>query len=221
MLLGCGLSAALGQDSDSSVSGAAVADIRSSGDLSGRTNVVADIAGVEVPYPWFLHEFRSSFFRYGEGPEVRREVFRQFMRRMVLYVEARASEVAEDADLKRAIASRVETKKAFMEYQLAMTEVEMLVEAYLASRGLGRDMFSVTDEEVDAFAQEELARMGRSGDVSNVPPHVLDQMRDRLAMDRRTQAVNDLADLLLKEKPQQVNDALVDQVPFPEINRTP
>ena len=55
------------------------------------SGVIARVGDFEVPYEWFLNEFRSTFFRHAQSSNVRQEVFDPFLEKMTLYELARTS----------------------------------------------------------------------------------------------------------------------------------
>jgi len=206
--------------SDPSPGGATVPD---AGEAAATTSalgpdVVATIDGETVPYEWFLHEFRSSFFRYGQADDARREAFRAFLDRMILFEVARQAGVAEEEDLRDAIRRRVEGMRAFMDYQIAMTERQMVIERFLEEKSLSPEAFGVSDEELKAYFEQQFAgKPGTTTTFEDLPPFVAGQLRERVQAEKQQKAVDDLVAEFRREMSIAVNEQLVENVPLPKI----
>ncbi len=185
------------------------------------TNTVAWIDGEAVPYDWFLHEFRSTFFHYGQGPAVRSQVYNSFLDRMVLYANAKHDGLADDPVLKAQIQQRLQQMRAFMEYQLAMTEVSMTIDADLQKQRLGLDQFQVSDAELKAYAEQEAAAKHSAAKFEDAPANVKEQMRKHLQQQKQNEAVQALIHTLRKQFKIETNQPLVDNVPFPAVAGSP
>lgn len=186
-------------------------------------DILARIGVVDLPYDWFLHEFRSTFFRHAGEPDVREAVLEGFLDKMTLYAAARQSGVGEDPELRERIDQRLADQQAFLEYQLAMTEVTMLVQAFLEAEGLAPESFTVTDEDVADYLDRQetplpAAMRDRDG---NLQPHVRERLEQAVRAERQRAAVDALLAERAESLPVQVNRDRVQEVPLPEMKGTP
>ena len=183
-------------------------------------DVIARVNGHPIPYEWFLHTFRSSFFQFGEDPAVRQQVYRQFMGQMLLHRAAVEAGVADDPAVRAQIDKQIAQSRAFMEYQLAMMEVGIICEAYLAKQGQAPADMYVSDEETQAFlakAAQSNPQIGRS--FSELPAGRQKEVRQMVRMEKYNRHVQAVIQRLWAEMKVESNDAAINAVPFPEIIR--
>lgn len=185
--------------------------------------VIARVGDLDIPYNWFLHEFRSSFFRHAQTGDVRRAVFEPFLERMSLYAVARDAGVDRDPDLQAAVRRRQDGMRAYLEYQLAMAEVGMVIEAYLNQQGLVPDAISVTDEDLAAFLKEEAERFPGAAPESldDLPEGLRDMLTQRYRAMKQGERIRELLAEKTRDLAVEVRDDLVESVPMPEIKGTP
>lgn len=183
---------------------------------------VMTIDGEPVPYRWFQHEFRSTFFRHGIGDEARGRAFAEFSDRMVLYAAARKAGIDRDPALLAKMESQQASMREFMAYQLDMARVSAVVQAYLDSRGIGLDAFGVTDDELLDHLKAEGAKHGQVvASLADVPAELLPQIRQGLQAARQALALQHLVAELRSTLVVQVSTGLVASVPFPEMRNAP
>ena len=183
-------------------------------------STIALVGDEAIPYDWFLHEFRSTFFRHGSETDVRQTVFDAFLDRMIIHEAAVRDGVEQNPELRRRVRARIESLRSFMEYQLAMTERAMITDHYLSELGLGLDDFEVTDDDVRAFIKRDLQqRPGAPENVQpeDVPPQVLDQLQNRIRYERQQAALKERIAAWINEAPVEINQSLVDNVPLPHM----
>ncbi len=183
-------------------------------------STVAMVGDEAIPYDWFLHEFRPTFFRYGDDPDVRQTVFDAFLDRMIIHEAAVRDGVDQNPELRRRVRERIESLRSFMEYQLAMTERAMITDHYLSELGLGLDDFEVTDDDVRAFIKRDLQqRPGAPENVQpeDVPPQVLDQLRNRIRHEKQQAALKERMAAWINEAPVEINQSLIETVPLPHM----
>lgn len=186
------------------------------------SNVVARIGDFDVPYDWFLHEFRSTFFRHTDATNVREAVFGPFLERMTLYTLARQDGAAGRDDLRARIDERIGGMRAFMEYQLAMTEVSMVVEAYLASKGLTPATVTVSDEEMQGFFDARIkGQPGAPARLEDVPAEIQEQIRQNLSLESFSRLVSRSLDEWKTNLPVRVHRELLEAVPLPAMEGAP
>ncbi|MBP7829814.1 MAG: hypothetical protein KA248_07845 [Kiritimatiellae bacterium] len=186
------------------------------------SDVVARVGDFDVPYEWFLHEFRSSFFRHTGEPDVREAVFQPFLERMTLYALARQEGLQDQPALRARIRERVDGMRAYMEYQLAMVEVGMVMQEYLEARGVTADSIRVGDEDLQAFFDRHVkGRPGAPDTLEDVPAEIRDRMRQDIAMTRYAESVSAALAEWKTNMPVAVNTDLVRSVPLPEMNGAP
>lgn len=182
-------------------------------------DTVALIGGEKIPYPWFLHEFRSSFFRHAHAPDVRQAVFDGFLKRALVYEAARQAGVDQNPELVERIRERLEGTRAFMEYQLAMTERAMVSEQFLADEHLSLEDFPVTEEALLAFLKEEVAKQPgapRIDSLDELPPGVREQWTTRLQQALQAQALDQRMEEWMETFGVTIHTDLVQRVPFPK-----
>lgn len=187
------------------------------------SGVIARVGDFEVPYDWFLNEFRSTFFRYAQSANVRQEVFDPFLEKMTLYQLARSSGVGEDAAFQQELNLKMDGMKAFMDYQLAMARMGLYIQAYLKAEGIDPGKVTVTDEELQAFlAEEGNAFPGALPDsLGELQPHVKDMLSQRLVSLKVAEAVKNLVREKREDLKIEVQQSLIDSVPLPEMKGTP
>lgn len=186
------------------------------------SNVVARVGDFDVPYEWFLHEFRSSFFRHTGEPDIRDAVFQPFLERMILYALARREGLQDNPRLRAQISQRVSDMRAYMEYQLAMIEVGMVVQAYLEARGVTADTIRVGGDELQAFFDRHVrGQPGAPKTLEEVPEEIREQMRQNIAMTKYAESVSAALSEWKTNVPVAVNTDLVRSVPLPDMEGAP
>ena len=182
------------------------------------TNLVARVEGLDVPYAWFLNEFRSTFFRHGQDPDVRQKVFDEFADKLALYVTARNNGVPDDPAVKTLIREKVESARSFMQYQLTMMEMSIVIESYLRQQKLTPEDYPVSDEELKAYFEEKIATMPNAPkSLDDVQPQIKEQIRLSFQREQALMKAQALATELRKKMKIEVNQELVDNVPFPQM----
>ncbi len=180
--------------------------------------VIAVIDGIDIPYDWFKHEFRSGFFRHAGEEDVRQAVFDDFMERMTLYALAKKKGVDQEPELADAIRSRVDGMRAFMEYQLAMTEVGMVVEAFLETLERKPEDFEATEEDVAALFRDQVSAMpGAPSSLDQVPEPIRKQLEARAAMEKYKAYVGETIRAWSEDLDVTVEDSLIQSVPMPDM----
>ncbi len=183
-------------------------------------SVVARIDGHPVPYEWFLHEFRSTFFQYENEATARREAYDRFLDRMLLYRAAQTEGVDDDPEIRAEVDAQIGMMRAFMEYQLAMAEARIVVEAFLARRQLGPEQFRADDEALAAQIRRVAAVHPEADQpFESLPAEVQTQIRKRVEAEMRREAIEGLIAELRHEMEIESNYPAIDAVPVPEIIR--
>lgn len=186
------------------------------------SNVVARISGFDVPYDWFLHEFRSSFFRYADAGDIRTAAFKPFLERMTLYALARQAGVPDDPAVRQQVREKIDGMRAFMEFQLAMAEAGLITEAFLESRGITPAGISVTDEDLQAFFDAHIrGQPGAPKSLKDVPDELKRRIRQNLAAEQYGRRVSEKIAEWKTDLEIVVNQPLVDSVPLPEMENAP
>jgi len=186
------------------------------------SNVVARIAGFDVPYDWFLHEFRSTFFRCRDHTNVRAAVFAPFLERMTLYELARQAGIPDRPEVRRRIEEKIGGLRAFLEYQVAMAEVELVTDAYVESRGIAPADTVVADEEIQAFFDAHVrGQPGAPENVDDLPAEVAARLRRAVAMEKYGRLLSAKIAAWRTNLSMAVNQPLVDAVPLPEMEGAP
>lgn len=183
-------------------------------------STIAMVGGQTIPYDWFLHEFRSTFFRYASAPDVRQTVFDAFIDRIIIHEAAVREGVHQDPELRARVRERIEHLRSFMEYQLAMTERAMITDHFLSKLGLGLDDFEVTEDELRAFIKRDLQeRTGAPDNIrtEDVPPQIRDQLRNRIRHEKQQAALKERRAVWTDEAPVEINQPLIDNVPLPNM----
>jgi len=181
-------------------------------------NVVARINGTDIPYEWFLHEFRSTFFRHQTSEDVRQAVFQPFMTRMLLAAKAREMSIDQRPEIQEEINRRITGMRAYMEYQLAMTEIGILNSALIQELGINTSADSVTDEEVAAFFDANIKnKPGAPDSVEQIPAANLQNIMKQIAQIRVEQEVMTMMTGWTNDMTIIVNDDAVENVPMPEM----
>lgn len=181
---------------------------------------VAIIGGQEIPYDWFLHEFRSTFYRHVHEEDIRTAVFDQFLTAALAYEAARTAKIDQNPELQERIESRIESMRAYMEYQLAMTERGMVIEVYLSKLGLSTDSFSITDEELLVYIQQELSSRPNApvvDSLDDVPPQIRQQFRSRWQQEQQRKELQQRKAGWQEEFGVQINNSLIESVPLPRM----
>lgn len=183
-------------------------------------SVAALIDGYPVPYAWFLQEFRSTFYQYGDEATARREAFDRFLDRMLLYRAAQAEGVHDEPEIRSEIETQIGQMRAFMEYQLAMAEARIVVEAYLARRHLGPEQFHADDEALAAHIRRVAAVHPEADQpLDSLPPEVQTQIRKWVEAEMRREAIESVIAELRHKMEIESNFEAVDATPYPEIIR--
>jgi hypothetical protein len=186
------------------------------------TATVARVGGFDVPYDWFLHEFRSSFFRHAAATNLREGAFAPFLERMTLYALARAAGVPDDPAVHRRIQEKIGGMRAFMEYQLALAEVGLVSDAYLESQGITPAGVAVTDEDLDTFFRANIqGQPGAPATRADLPENLQARLRDTVAAEKYGRLVSEKIAAWKTNLAVMVNHPLVDSVPLPEMENAP
>lgn len=195
--------------------------------LAGETNdapksvcdgCVAEVGSVEIPYDWLLHEFRSTFFRYPQDSNVRSQVFSNLLDRMTLFAAAKESGVQDDAALQARINDQIESTRAFMNYQLEMRRIGLIVEAYLKKSGLDVSQFSVTDEELSSYYKAKYVGLpGAPATVEEAPAEIRLQIREEAVAEKQKKAIEEHLSSLRETLPTTVDEEKVQSVPMPKM----
>jgi len=181
-------------------------------------NVVARINGTDIPFEWFLHEFRSSFFRYQQSDDVRQAVLQPFMTRMLLAAKAREMNIDQRPEIQEEINRRITGMRAYMEYQLAMTEIGILNSALIQELGINTSPDSVTDKEIADFFDAQIKnKPGAPDSVEQIPAANLQNIIKQIAQTRVEQEVMTMLAGWTNEMTIIVNDRAVENVPMPEM----
>lgn len=182
------------------------------------TGVVARINGIDIPADWFTHEFRSTFFRHQQANDVRQLVFSSFLNRMLLAAKAREMKLDQDPEIQREIDRRISGMRAYLEYQLAMTEIGILNSALIQKLGLDTEPSSVTDEEVAAFFEQNIkGKPGAPASVTQIPAGNLDGIRSQVAQSRVEKALVEMIGEWAAGMSILVNSSVVENVKVPEM----
>lgn len=191
-------------------------------DTPTPVEAVAVINGEAVPREWFLHEFRSTFFRHQPTDDIRSVVFDAFLNRLLLAEKAREMKLDQDPALAAAIEDRISNMRAFMEYQLAMTKITMLNDALVKSLELKFSAEDVTDDELKTYFDEQISpRPGAPPSFDLVPPHVLPSLRQQVAQQKLEKALAAMIEEWKTNWTIEIDQAAVDSVPFPEMEHAP
>jgi len=182
------------------------------------TQVVVRINGDDIPGEWFLHEFRSTFFRYPQADNVRQAVFEPFLKRMLILAKARELGIDRNPELVAEIDKRISAMRAFMEYQIEMTRIDMLNNALLKDLNLLVSPEEITDEDLEAFFESNIKnRPGAPPSFSMVPAHILDQLRQQAAQSKLEEILTGLVVTWRENMDVTINSNLVESVPMPEM----
>jgi len=181
-------------------------------------NVVARINGTDIPAEWFIHEFRSTFFRHQQSDDVRQAVFQPFMTRLLLAAKAREMKIDQRPEIQDEITRRIAGMRAFMEYQLAMTEIGILNSTLIHELGINTSADSVTDEEVASFFEQNIRNLpGAPDSVDKIPPANLQNIVKQIAQNRVEQELLTLMAGWTNDMTVVVNTRVVENVPMPEM----
>lgn len=186
------------------------------------SNVVARINGTDIPTEWFLHEFRSSFFKHMQEDNVRTATLEPFLKRMILTERARQVGIADQPEVQQEIKRRIDGMRAYMEYQLDMAEIGIINQALIEHLGLARSPDEVTPEELKLFFDENIkGQDGAPDSISNLPPQALDSIKKQIIMAATEQQLEALIEEWKSEMTLQINDRAVQSIPFPEMKGNP
>jgi hypothetical protein len=181
------------------------------------TDVIATIGEFDIPYLWFLHEFRSNFYRHPDQNQARQVIFDTFMERMKLLALARAEGIHQREEVRTAIDERIANMRSYMDYQLAMTEAGLLIEAYLKHLGLNQEDVEVDDNDIAAFYYSQRAAMpGAPPSIEDVPPEIRARIAEQAALAKFKTAVDQATAAQASNLVLHINQSLVDHVPLPE-----
>ena len=104
-----------------------------------------------------------------------------------------------------------------MEYQLAMTEAGMLIEALIEEQGLRQEDYVASEEEVAAFFQDQLATMpGAPTSFENVPVDIRTRIAEQASLAKFKKAVERRMHESVTALTVQIYQTVVDNVPLPE-----
>ena len=142
------------------------------------------------------------------------------MGQMLLYRAALEAGVAEDPTIRVQIDKQIAQSRAFFEYQLAMMEVGMICEAYLAKQGQAPADINVSDEETQAFfTRFSLLNPQIAGTFADLPADRQKEVRQMAHMEKYNRLVQEIIQRLWTEMTVESNEAAINAVPFPEIIR--
>lgn len=214
LLLGMGLlvlgAGSVGAEEKSEVAPVPVAPVMGTG-------VVARVNQFDVPYSWFLHEFRSTFFQYEGADDVRQAVLDNLVERVVLYEAALASGITNDAKARAEIDGRLANIEAFMRFQLEMARLGFTIEAYLEKNPPAGEL-TLSEKTVREFYQEEIAgQPGAPARFEDVPAALQARIREQAADQRRQELLQGLVTDLRSNVVIEVNTPLMQSVPLPEM----
>jgi len=182
------------------------------------TNIVMRIYGQDVSGDLFKHEFRSMFFRYQGATNIRHVVFEPFYNRMLLAARARELNLDKKAEVQEKINFRVNTMKAFMDYQLRMAEIEIINDALITELNLGADPSAVTDAEMEDYFKNNIATQpGAPPTLAEVPPDMIPMLKSRIAQYKLEQELEKYIHQWEQEMTIQINSNFIDSVPFPKM----
>ncbi len=181
------------------------------------SGVVARVNQVEVPYDWFLHEFRSTFFHYAGAPDARREVMDEVVDRMLLYDAALQSGVTNEPAFQAKMERQLKDVEAFLRYQADMARLSLIIQAYL-ERHPPAELAELTDEEVKSFYKREIASQpGAPRTFDEVPAAMQDQIREQADTERRQLILKDLVKKLKKGAHIEINEPMMKATPKPDM----
>ncbi|HMP74101.1 MAG TPA: hypothetical protein PKE55_12635 [Kiritimatiellia bacterium] len=180
------------------------------------SDIVAVIHGEPIPYDWFVHEFRSTFFRHGEAANPREAVWETFLKRALLYEAAKQSGLTEDPAVMDRIRERVEGTRAFMAYQLAMLERGLVAEQYLETLGLKPDQLPVSDQEVLDRLRNDMKEEQLPISLGEVPPKVREQIEGRIRSEKVEDKLKVHLQRWMNEFEVVVDQDKIDTVPYPQ-----
>lgn len=182
------------------------------------TGTVARVDGLDIPYDWFRHEFRSTFIRHGGRPGVRDRVFDDFLGRMILYADACRSGITNDPGVMARVDSQLRQMESFMQYQLAMARIGMIIEAHIEQDQLVPPAGPGTEDEARKFFADEIAgQPGAPESFDDLPERVQGQIRDRVGQVKLEAELRALVERVRTNLSVEVNQTLVDQVPMPAM----
>ena len=182
------------------------------------TNLVARVGSVDVPYEWFLHEFRSTFFRFGPQDNIRQIVFSNMVERMTIYAAAVESGITNDVEVMAKVESDLVEMRRFLEFQMAMARMGLITEAYLAKEGVDVSADDLKDEDVNAYYEENVAGMtGAPATFDDVPAEIQAQIRNEMIAAKNDEMVQALLERVRTNIPVRVNLERVDSVPMPKM----
>jgi hypothetical protein len=185
--------------------------------VSFPSGVVARVNQVEVPYDWFLHEFRSTFFQHAGSSDAREAVMKEVVDRMLLYDAALQSGVTNDPAFQARMERQLKDVEAFMRYQLDMARLSMIVEGYL-ERNPPAKLHELTDREVADFYRREVAgQPGAPRTFEEVPAALQEQIREQADAERRQAILKELVKKLRKGSHIDINEPLMNATPLPEM----
>lgn len=181
------------------------------------SGIVARVNHLEVPYEWFRHEFRSTFYHHAGADNVRQRVMDGLLDRVLLYQTALSSGITNDPGVQAGIDERLRNLEAFMRYQLDMARLGFTVEAYLEKHPPAGDL-DLSDQEVRAFYQREVAgQPGAPARFEDVPAEIQDQIREQAVNQRRQQVLETLVAGLKSNATMEVNAPLMRATPLPKM----
>lgn len=181
------------------------------------SGVVARVNQMEVPYDWFLHEFRSTFYQHPGADDVRQRVMDGLLDRVLLYQAALSSGITNDARARTDIEERLRNLEAFMRYQMDMARLGFTIEAYLEKNPPAGEL-TLSEKTVREFYQREIAgQPGAPARFEDVPAPLQAQIREQAADQRRQTLLQTLIEGLKSNTVIEVNQRLMEGVPLPKM----
>ncbi|HMO99031.1 MAG TPA: hypothetical protein PKE26_07980 [Kiritimatiellia bacterium] len=180
--------------------------------------VVARIDDWSIPAEWFKHEFRSTFYRYPPSDVLRESVFEPFLKRMVLTAKAREMGLDQREPLRSERLEKLAERRAFMEYQLAMAEIQMLNEALLKELGLAEDPEELSEKDVKTFFDDHLKGLpGVPASFDLAPDSARAMVRQQAAQARLEGKLDAMIRSWRETMTIEVNEGVVRSVPMPNL----
>ncbi len=141
---------------------------------------------------------------------------------LLLGISARAENITADPAVAARIRQRIADQRAFMEYQLQMTEIMLTIQEYFNRHQLDLAQFPVTDAELAELYQAHYAgRPDVPAKFADVPAEAQAQIRRQLQLQKQSRAIEALATKLRAEIPVEINQPAIDAVSSPSVVREP
>jgi len=136
----------------------------------------------------------------------------------LLAAKAREMKIDQRPEIQADIDRRISGMKAYMEYQLAMTEIGILNGALIKELGIDSSADSVTDEEVAEFFDKNIrGKPGAPESADQIPAANLQNIKQQIAQSRLEKEMLKLIEGWTNEMTVVVNTNLVENVPLPEV----